>query len=89
MLRPLDFLLLPWAVPEVSLLEGGVVGVMVTVMTLPVSVYTETTGVGVHVEEVDAVVEEGDLSAVVVVEEDVDCGTGQQIACRHSFVKRG
>ena len=44
---------------------GGTVGVTVTVRTWPVMVSRDVTGVGVHVEDVDEVVED---RRVVVVE---------------------
>ena len=57
-LSPLDFFLSLRDADEVSLAEGGVVGVTNTVITLPVTVYTEATAVGVHVDDVDSSVDE-------------------------------
>jgi len=63
---PLDFFLFFRDADEVSLEEGGVVGVTNTVITLPVTVYTEATAVGVHVDDVESSVDELPLEDVVV-----------------------
>ena len=60
--------LLSASVTEVVVTAGGAVGVMVSVLTSPVTVITDVTGMGVHVAEVlEEVVLVGDVVGVVGV----------------------